>query len=62
MADAMYTPVVGRFLTWQPELSATTRNYMAAVRAHPLVDRWYREALAEPAAWQLTGYETPPAT
>ena len=48
MADAMYAPVVGRFLTWQPPLSATTRAYMAAVRAHPLVERWYAEALAEP--------------
>ena len=61
MADAMYAPVVGRFLTWQPVLTDTTRAYMAAVRAHPLVDRWYAEALAEPAAWLLAGYETPPA-
>ena len=62
MADVMYAPVVGRFLTWQPVLSAATRAYLAAVRAQPLVDRWYREALAEPAAWQLAGYETPPAS
>jgi glutathione S-transferase len=62
MADAMYAPVVGRFLTWQPELNATTKAYMAAVRAHPLVERWYREALAEPEAWLLAGYETPPAS
>jgi len=61
LADAMYAPVVGRFLTWQPALSPTTRAYMAAVRAHPLVDRWYREALAEPVAWQVASYETPPA-
>ena len=27
MADAMYAPVVGRFLTWQPVLSATTEIY-----------------------------------
>ncbi|TDH63537.1 glutathione S-transferase [Dankookia rubra] len=61
LADAMYAPVVGRFLTWQPALTAATRAYMAAVRAHPLVARWYAEALAEPAAWRLAGYETPPA-
>jgi glutathione S-transferase len=57
LADAMYAPVVTRFLTWGPELSEGTRAYVAAVRAHPLVDRWYREALAEPAAWLLPKYE-----
>jgi glutathione S-transferase len=61
LVDAMYAPVVGRFLTWRPELSATTQGYMQAVRQHPLVERWYAEALAEPEAWQLAGYETPPA-
>ncbi len=59
LADAMYAPVVARFLTWQPELNATARAYVAAVRAHPLVDRWYREAAAEPAAWLLEKYENP---
>lgn len=59
MADAMYAPVVARFLTWQPVLSATTRGYMAAVRANPLVARWYAEAAAEPAAWLLDKYENP---
>jgi glutathione S-transferase len=57
--DAMFAPVVTRFLTWQPELSAVSRTYCAAVRAHPLVDRWYREAAAEPAAWLLDKYENP---
>ena len=60
-ADAMYAPVVTRFLTWQPELGATTRRYMEAVRAHPLVARWYDEAAAEPAAWLLAKYEKDPA-
>jgi glutathione S-transferase len=58
LADAMFAPVVGRFLTWQPALSATSAAYVAAVRAHPLVDRWYREALAEPEAWLLPHYES----
>ena len=58
-ADAMFAPVVARFLTWQPVLSATTRGYMAAVRADPLVARWYAEAAAEPAAWLLDKYESP---
>jgi glutathione S-transferase len=58
-ADAMFAPVVGRFLTWQPELSAGTLAYMAAVREHPLMRRWYDEALEEPAEWLLEKYENP---
>jgi glutathione S-transferase len=57
--DAMYAPVVARFLTWQPELTATTRGYCAAVRAQPLVARWYDEAAREPEAWLLEKYENP---
>lgn len=60
-ADVMYAPVVTRFLTWQPELSATSRAYVAAVRAHPLMERWHAEAAAEPAAWLIDRYETLPA-
>jgi glutathione S-transferase len=58
-ADAMYAPVVTRFLTWRPELSAGSLAYCSAVRAHPLVDEWYRRAAAEPEAWLLPDYETP---
>ncbi|MBS7809517.1 glutathione S-transferase [Roseococcus pinisoli] len=57
IADAMFAPVCARFLTWQPELTARSRAYIDAVRAHPLVDRWYRDALAEPDAWKLEKYE-----
>lgn len=57
--DVMFAPVVARFLTWQPELSAVSRGYMAAVRAHPLVDAWYAGAMAEPDAWLLPKYENP---
>ena len=59
LADAMYAPVVTRFLTWQPELTEATRAYCAAVREHPLVARWYNEAAAEPTAWLLDKYENP---
>jgi len=59
-ADAMYAPVVTRFLTWKPDLSAETRAYCGAVRAHPLVAAWYDAAAAEPADWLVTEYETPP--
>jgi glutathione S-transferase len=57
LADAMFAPVAGRFLTWQPEIAARSRAYVDAVRAHPLVERWYAEALAEPDAWRLPAYE-----
>ena len=59
-ADAMFAPVVARFLGWKPELSDATKAYCAAVRAHPLVAEWYDAALAEPASWCLDAYETPP--
>lgn len=58
LADAMFAPVVTRFITWAPELTATSKAYVAAVRAHPLVARWYDEADAEPVAWQQAKYET----
>ncbi|MBX6374534.1 MAG: glutathione S-transferase [Acetobacteraceae bacterium] len=60
LADAMFAPVVTRFLTWQPEIAPDTRAYVQAVRAHPLMEAWYRAALAEPADWLLDKYENPP--
>ena len=59
LADAMYAPVVTRFLTWEPELTAATRAYCDAVRVHPLVARWYDDAAKEPKAWLLEKYENP---
>lgn len=59
-ADAMYAPVVARFLTWKPELRPETQAYCAAVRAHPLVAAWYDAAAAEPAEWQVAEYEASP--
>jgi glutathione S-transferase len=56
-ADAMYAPVVARFLTYAPDLSAAARAYCDAVRAHPLMVEWYDEAAKEPATWLLPGYE-----
>lgn len=61
-ADAMFAPVACRFLTWEPELSGTSRAYVEAVRAHPLMERWYAEAAAEPESWRLPRYETAPET
>lgn len=56
-ADAMFAPVVTRFLTWRPEISAATRGYCDAVRAHPLIAEWYDGAAAEPTEWLLPDYE-----
>jgi glutathione S-transferase len=59
-ADVMYAPVVTRFLTWRPKITAATRAYCDAVRAHPLVSAWYDGAAAEPAEWKLPDYENIP--
>ncbi len=56
-ADAMFAPVATRFLTWRPELASDTWAYVEAVRAHPLVERWYADAAAEPMSWRLERYE-----
>lgn len=58
-ADAMYAPVVARFLAYRPELSRLANEYCAAVRSHPLVGAWYRAAAAEPEAWRIAHYENP---
>jgi glutathione S-transferase len=56
--DAMFAPVVARFLTWKPDLTAETLAYCHAVRAHPLVDEWYDGAVREPDDWLIEDYET----
>jgi glutathione S-transferase len=58
-ADAMFAPVVARFLTWRPALSAETEAYCRAVRGHALVAAWYDAAAREPETWLLPRYETP---
>ena len=58
-ADAMFAPVVARFLSWQPEISPASAAYCAAVRAHPLMADWYAGAAAEPDDWLIDGYEQP---
>jgi glutathione S-transferase len=58
-ADAMYAPVVARFLTYRPDLTPAAQAYCAAVRNHPLMAAWYDGAAAEPAAWLVDKYENP---
>lgn len=48
-ADMMFAPVVTRFLSYGMKLSATSTRYMEAVRNHPLVDAWYKDAAKETA-------------
>jgi glutathione S-transferase len=56
-ADAMFAPVMTRFLSYEPPLKAATRHYVDAVRAHQLLAAWYDLAAAEPATWRLDKYE-----
>ncbi len=59
-ADVMYAPVVARLLTYRPAIGADTLAYCEAVRAHPLMEEWYRLAAAEPVAWRMDHYEMSP--
>ena len=56
-ADAMFAPVVARFLTFAPPISDAAAAYCKAVRAHNLVDHWYQQAASEPKSWRLEKYE-----
>ncbi len=59
-ADAMYAPVVCRFLSYLPDLAASSLDYCQAVRQHPLVAQWYEAAAQEPSEWLLPHYEAVP--
>nr|WP_217344807.1 glutathione S-transferase family protein [Noviherbaspirillum sp. L7-7A]MBV0878992.1 glutathione S-transferase family protein [Noviherbaspirillum sp. L7-7A] len=48
MADAMFAPVVTRFLTYGVELDAVCRGYCDTVMALEPVQEWVSAALAEP--------------
>ncbi len=60
-ADAMYAPVVARFLSYAPPLSAESRDYAAAVRAFPPVAQWHEAAAREPHSWRIAKYDAAPA-
>lgn len=60
-ADAMFAPVVYRFLSYAvPGLSAASQAYMQAVIEHPLLQEWHAAAAREPQSWQLPMYESIP--
>jgi len=46
-ADAMWAPVALRFLTYGIALAPVAAAYAAAVRAHPAVEEWIRDARSE---------------
>jgi glutathione S-transferase len=46
-ADAMFAPVVTRFITYSVNVDAACARYMAAVRALPALDEWYAAARQE---------------
>ncbi len=54
-ADAMYAPVVTRFVTYGVAVDDAARSYMDAVLGHPAVAAWREDALAEP--WTIAEYE-----
>jgi glutathione S-transferase len=58
VADAMFAPVVARFLTHQPPLGRVALEYCAAVRVQSLVVDWYDRAAKEPVEWHLEKYES----
>jgi len=56
-ADAMFAPVVTRFLTYGAPVSEAAAAYCAAVRRQELVSMWYELAAQEPVAWRQAKYE-----
>ena len=58
-ADAMVAPVVMRFHTYAPPLSAATLRYCEAVKAAPGIAAWMAEALLET---EFVGFDEPYAS
>jgi len=56
-ADAMFAPVVFRFVSYTPPLSAASLAYCQAVMTHPAIAKWADLAAKEPASWLLDKYE-----
>lgn len=57
IADAMYAPVVFRFMTYRPTLSPVAQAYADAMLAHPLMAEWLEKARDEPKDWHLPKME-----
>ena len=50
IADAMYAPVMFRFLSYGVALDGVERAYVDTLRALPAIQEWVAEALTEPLA------------
>jgi len=48
LADAMFAPVVTRFLTYHVELDKASKDYCAHIMAMPEMKEWVMGALEEP--------------
>ena len=48
MADAMFAPVVTRFVTYDVKLDASSAAYCKTVMAMPFMQQWIEAARAEP--------------
>ena len=49
MADAMYAPVVTRFMTYDVKLEPGLAAYASTIMAMPEMQQWVEAARAEPA-------------
>lgn len=47
IADCMFAPVVFRFSTYNPVVSATSQKYMTTVLKHPKIQLWLEQAKKE---------------
>ena len=57
-ADAMFAPVVTRFITYQLPVARFAQAYMQAVIDHPWMQEWIGGAQAE--EWVIDRFEAPP--
>jgi glutathione S-transferase len=48
MADAMFAPVVTRFITYDVKLDSDCTAYCKAIMALPAMKEWQEGAMAEP--------------
>lgn len=55
IADAMYAPVVLRFLTYAVELDPVSEAYVKTIRSLPAMEAWVQDALAE--TEKIEGFE-----
>ena len=58
VADAMYAPVVFRFMTYAPELRLSSQHYCEAMLSHPLMRAWQAAAALEPESWYIPSMES----